>query len=211
MKPREEYYEKQAQVIINNLKRRNRAGYYCKDISEAKEKLAELLGENKTIGYGGSMTIDENGFKDFLREKGHEIIVRDDYKTPEEKRELNKKLITCDAFLSSTNAISMDGELVNIDGASSRVAFITYGPEEVYIITGMNKVTSDLETAMERAKNVAAPINAIRIGTGTPCTKAGKCMDCFDSKTICCNTVITRYSRIKDRIKVILIGEDLGY
>ena len=211
MEPRKEYYEKQAQVIMTNMKRRNFDAYYCDNVEEARKLTAELLGEKKSIGYGGSMTLNENGFKEFLEEKGHEIIRRENYKTKEEQQELKKKLICCDAFFLSANAVTMDGEIVNIDGACSRISYMTYGPEEVYLIVGMNKVTRDLDTAIKRARNVAAPINAIRLECGTPCTKAGKCMDCLDPNTICCNILITRFSRIKGRIKVILVGEELGY
>ena len=211
MEPRKEYYQKQAQVIITNLERRNMEGYYCADVREAKEKIAELLGERKTIAYGGSMSLDENGFKDFLKEKGHEIIVRENYKTPEEVKELKARTINADAFFTSTNAITMDGELINIDGTSNRISYIAYGPDEVYFIVGMNKVAPSFEEGMKRARNVAAPLNAIRLNKDTPCSKAGKCMNCLDKDTICCNFLITRYSRTKGRIKVILVGEELGY
>ena len=211
MEPRKEYYQKQAQVIITNLERRNMEGYYCADVKEAKEKIAELLGEKKTIAYGGSMTLDENGFKDFLKEKGHELIVREDYKSDEEKKELKARTINADAFFTTTNAITMDGELINIDGTSNRISYIAYGPEEVYFIVGMNKVAPFFEEGMKRARNVAAPLNAIRLKRQTPCTEAGKCFNCLHKDTICCNILVTRYSRTKGRIKVILIGEELGY
>ncbi|MBR2578156.1 MAG: lactate utilization protein [Erysipelotrichaceae bacterium] len=211
MEPRKEYYQKQAQVIISNLARRNIEGYYCDNIEEAKEKAAELLGGRKVIGYGGSMSMDDNGFKKYLEEKGHEVIYRENYKTPEEVRELKARTVNCDAFFTSTNAITMDGELINIDGTSNRISYIAYGPETVYFIVGMNKVAPTFDEGMKRARNVAAPLNAIRLDIGTPCTKAGKCMDCLDKNTICCNFLITRYSREKGRIKVILVGEELGY
>ena len=210
MENKKEYYRKQAEVIINNMKKRKFDAYYVDNMDEAKEKIVELLGENKTIGYGGSMTLENSNMYDFLKSKGHKIINRNEYKTKEEIKELKKLLITCDAFFLSSNAITMDGELVNIDGNSSRVSFLTYGPDNVYVVVGMNKVTVDLETALKRARNVAAPINAIRLNRDTPCSKCGECRDCYEN-TICCNTVITRASREPGRIKVILVGEDLGY
>lgn len=209
MEPIKEYYAKQAQVIITNMQKRNFEAYYVDNMEEAKKKIVELLGEKKNIGYGGSMTLKDADMYEYLKEKGHEIIERENYK-PEEIKELNKRLITCDAFFTSANAITMDGEIINIDGNSNRVCFLTYGPESVYVVVGMNKVTVDRETGLKRASNVASPINAIRLNKDTPCTKAGKCMNCLDG-TICCNIVITRFSRNKNRIKVILVGEELGY
>ena len=210
MEPIKEYYAKQAQVIITNMQKRNFEAYYVDNMDEAKKKIVELLGEKKSIGYGGSMTLKDADMYNYLKSKGHEIIERDNYKTEEEQKELKKKLITCDAFFTSANAITMEGEIINIDGNSNRVCYITYGPESVYVVVGMNKVTVDRETGLKRASNVASPMNAIRLDRGTPCTKAGKCMNCLDG-TICCNIVITRYSRAKKRIKVILVGEELGY
>lgn len=210
MNPVKEYYQKQAQVIINNMKKRNFDAYYVEDTNKAKELISELLGDNKSIGYGGSETLRENGFFEYLEAKGHKLIKRENYKT-EEQDELKKQLITCDAFFTSSNAITIDGELINIDGACSRIAYLTYGPKEVYIVVGMNKVSLNREEGLSRASNIAAPKNAIRLNCDTPCTKVGKCMNCLDPKTICCNIVITRFSRIKNRIKVILIGEELGY
>lgn len=211
MEVAKKYYQKQAQVVINNMKRRNFDAYYCDNVSEAKKLIYNLLGSKKTIGYGGSMTLKENGFFESLEDMGHELIKREDYKTPNEQDELKKKLITCDAFFTSSNAITIDGELINIDGACSRVAYMLYGPKEVYVVAGMNKISFSREEGLSRASNVAAPKNAIRLNHETPCTKAGKCMNCLDEDTICCDIVITRFSRIKNRIKVILIGEELGY
>ena len=211
MNPKKEYYQRVAEVIINNMKKRKFEGYYCDNVDEAKELLVKLLGDTKkTIAYGGSMTIDDNGFKEYLSQRGHEIIVRENYKTEEEIQELKKRTITSDAFLLSTNAITMNGELVNCDGSSNRLAYLLYGPKEVYVITGMNKVTTDIDTAFNRVSNVASPQNAIRLNRNTPCSKCGECRNCFED-TICCNTVVTRASRIPGRIKVILIGENLGY
>lgn len=210
MSPEKQFYYNQAQVVINNMKKRKMEAYYCDDLNEAKEKLAELLGDKKVIGYGGSETVDENGFKEYLSEKGHEFIVRENYKTAEEKKELNAKLINADAFLMSSNAITLEGELVNIDGAGSRLAFMLYGPETVYVIAGMNKVVEDVDSAIKRVKCTAAPKNTVRLNKDTPCAKSGRCGDCYKD-SICASTVITRMSRVPNRIKVILIGETLGY
>ena len=210
MDTRKEYYQKQAQVIINNMKKRKFDAYYCDSLIEAEEKVVELLGDNKSIGYGGSMTMEENSVKEYLIEKGYNVIIRENYKTEEEIQDLKKKLVTCDAFFMSSNAVTMDGELINCDGTSNRLSYLLYGPKEVYLLVGMNKVTNTREEGLNRVYNVAAPLNAIRLNRDTPCSKCGECRECYEN-TICCNTVITRASRDPGRIKVLLIGEELGY
>lgn len=209
--PKETFYANQAASIIKKLNLRKMEGYYCPDVESAKIKLAELLsGSKKSVGYGGSMTLDENGFKDVVTSNGHELIIRENYKTPEEVKECNAKLVNADAFLMSTNAITLDGELVNIDGRGNRVSFLIYGPESVIIIAGMNKVVSNTEDAIRRIRNVATPPNCNRLSCDTPCAKTGRCADCF-TDSICCQFVTTRMSRIPNRIKVILVGQELGY
>lgn len=210
MNPEKQFYLNQAQVIINNMKKRNFDAYYVDNVEEAKKLMGELLGDTKTIGYGGSETIDRNGFKQYLKDLGHIFINREDYKGPEAQKELKAKLATCDAFLMSSNAITLDGELVNIDGAGSRLSYLIYGPDTVYVVAGMNKVVKDIYAAIKRVKNTAAPKNTVRLNKDTPCAKSGMCGDCY-ANSICCSTVITRMSRIDKRIKVILVGETLGY
>lgn len=213
MSPKKEAYAKQAEGIIKKLNMRKMEGYYCEDVATAKEKLAQLL-ENgsakKTVSYGGSMTIDDNGFKDVVTSKGHELIIRENYKTDEELKECKAKIVTSDVFLMSTNAITLDGELINIDGRGNRVSFLIYGPEEVIVIAGMNKVVTDVEDGMKRVRNIATPANTIRLNRNTPCALTGRCADCYND-SICCQIVVTRMSMIPGRIKVILVGEELGY
>lgn len=213
MSPKKEAYAKQAEGIIKKLNMRKMEGYYCEDVAAAKEKLAQLL-ENgsakKTVSYGGSMTIDDNGFKDVVTSKGHELIIRENYKTDEELKECKAKIVTSDVFLMSTNAITLDGELINIDGRGNRVSFLIYGPEEVIVIAGMNKVVTDVEDGMKRVRNIATPANTIRLNRNTPCALTGRCTDCYND-SICCQIVVTRMSMIPGRIKVILVGEELGY
>lgn len=205
------FYKNQAETIISKMKQRKMEAYYCEDVAAAKAKLIELLGTSgKNIGYGGSMTIDDNGFKDEISKAGHNIIIREKYTTPEELKECKSLLINADAFLTSSNAITLDGELINIDGRGNRVSFLIYGPEEVYVIAGMNKVVTDVESGIDRVRNMAAPPNTVRLGRETPCAKLGKCGDCL-TNSICSQIVITRTSMIPGRIKVILIGEELGY
>lgn len=209
--PRETFYANQAASIIKKLEARKMKGYYCATVQEAKDKVVELLGAgSKSVAYGGSMTIDENGFKDSITAAGHKLIVRENYKTPEETKELKALQINADTFLMSTNAITLDGELVNIDGRGNRVCYLIYGPDEVIVVAGMNKVVANVDDAIRRIRNEATPPNCNRLNCDTPCAVNGKCGDCY-TNSICCQIVVTRVSLLKDRIKVILVGDTLGY
>lgn len=209
---KKKFYENQAATIINKLKARKMDGYYCDSMEDAKKKIIELIGDaGKSVGYGGSMTIDDTDLKERIAEAGHNLIVREELnKTPEGTKECNAKLINADTFLMSTNAITLDGELINIDGRGNRVAFLIYGPNQVIVIAGMNKVVSNVEDGIRRVRNFASPPNTVRLNCDTPCAKTGQCMDCL-SDSICCQIVVTRVSRVPGRIKVILVGEELGY
>lgn len=156
------------------------------------------------------MTIDDNGFKDAISGAGHNIIVRENYTTPDELKECKAMLVNADAFLMSSNAITLDGELINIDGRGNRVSFLIYGPDEVFVIAGMNKIVTDVPSGIERVRNMATPPNTVRLNRDTPCAKTGRCGDCL-TNSICSQIVVTRTSMIPSRIKVILIGEELGY
>lgn len=208
--PKEMFLKNQAATIIKKFEARKIEGYYCKNVEDAKAKMLELIGTNKTVGYGGSMTLDENGFKDAIVNSKNELIVRENYKTPEEEKELKAKLVNADFFLLSANAITLDGELVNIDGRGNRLSFFIYGPENVIVIAGMNKVAANVEDAIRRVRNIATPPNCNRLNCKTPCATTGRCGECF-TDTICCQFVVTRASRVPNRIKVILVGESLGY
>ncbi|MGN0367598.1 MAG: lactate utilization protein [Wujia sp.] len=209
--PKKVFYENQARTIINKMKARKMDAYYCEDVKAAQDKLLELLGDGcKSVAYGGSMTIDEHGFKDVIVKAGHDLIVREDYKTEEEMKECKAKTINADFFLMSSNAITLDGELVNIDGRGNRLSYMIYGPEQVIILAGMNKIVTDVEEGIRRVRNMAAPPNTVRLQRDTPCAVNGQCADCL-TNSICSQIVITRTSMIPQRIKVILIGETLGY
>lgn len=209
--PKEVFYENQAASIIKKLNERFMEGYYCKTVEEAKAKVLELAGDGKkTVAYGGSMTLDDNGFKDVLTNAGHELIVRENYKTPEEIKECKSKQINADLFIMSANAITLDGELINIDGRGNRVCYLIYGPDSVVVVAGMNKIVSDIEDGIRRIRNFASPPNCVRLGLETPCSKTGKCGDCIN-KSICASIVVTRKSMIPNRVKVILVGQELGY
>lgn len=210
--PKKQFYRNQAETIIKKLQARKMEGYYCENNEAAKAKFMELVGDTpKSVTYGGSVTIDELGLKEALEAAGHDLIRRENFpQTPEGVKACKARQAVADIFMTSTNAITLDGELINIDGAGSRVWLMTYGPDEVIIVCGMNKVVTDVEDGIARARNFAAPPNAVRLNKNTPCAKNGKCSNCLED-TICCTTVITRASRIPGRIKVILVGEELGF
>ena len=205
------FYKNQADSIIKKLALRKMEGYYADSMEEACEKVLELIGSGKkSVAYGGSMTIDNSDLKDRINSAGHDLIIREQYKSPEEVKELKAKMINADTFLMSTNAITLDGELINIDGRGNRVSYLIYGPEQVIVIAGMNKVVKDVNAGLDRTRNIASPANTVRLNCDTPCAKIGRCGDCLEH-TICCEMVITRASMIPRRIKVILVGEELGY
>ena len=204
-------YRNQAEGIIKKLKLRKMEGYYAETIEEACEKALELIGgPAKSVAYGGSMTIDDSHLKDKIKDAGHELIVRENYKTDDEVKQLKARMVNADTFLMSTNAITLDGELINIDGRGNRVSFLIYGPGQVIVIAGMNKVVKDVPAGIDRTRNVASPANTVRLNCDTPCAKTGRCGDCLEH-TICCELVVTRASIVPGRIKVILVGEELGF
>lgn len=209
--PKQEYYENVANTIIKNLKKRQIEGYYCPDKKSALEKALEIMPKGSKIGWGGSMTLEEIGLIDAIRNGDYKAINREKATNSEELRKIYGDICCSDYFLMSTNAITIDGELINIDGRGNRVAFLCYGPQNVLILTGMNKIVSNIEEGINRTRNVAAPPNAIRLERKTPCAITGKCGDCYSSECMCGQFVITRFSLIPNRIKVILIGEELGY
>lgn len=210
-KNKKKFYENQAESIIKKLKLRKMEGFYADTMEEAASKVLELIGPaSKSVSYGGSMTIDNSDLKARIKEAGHDLIIREEYKTDDEIRQLKSKMINSDTFLMSTNAITLDGELINIDGRGNRVSYLIYGPEQVIVIAGMNKVVKDVQAGLDRTRNVASPANTVRLGCDTPCAKEGRCGDCL-SHTICCEIVVTRASMIPGRIKVILVGEELGF
>ena len=197
-----------AEKTIAGLKSRNMEGYYAASKEEALKKALELIPEGSSISMGGAMSVHEIGLSDALKEGNYNFIDRDAY---EDKREAMLLAYDADFFLASANAMTDDGIIVNVDGNSNRVSAIAQGPKHVLFIVGMNKVCSDLDAAMKRARNVAAPINAQRFGLDTPCSKKGACFDCKSPDTICCQILITRFSRHPGRISVILVNDNLGF
>ena len=199
------------ETLIKNLNKRGMAAYYCATKEEAVAKALELIPETDVVAWGGSVSIKEVGLLDAIK-KRNPVIDREIAETPEEKQELMRNALLCDTYLMSSNAISKDGQVVNIDRNGNPVAAMIFGPKQVVMVVGMNKVAGTLQGAIDRARHVAAPINAARFaGLGTPCAKLGTCADCMSPDSICCQVVITRISRVKERIKVILVGENLGF
>lgn len=196
-----------AETVIKGLKSRNMTGYYAKDKEEALELALGLIEKGSSIAMGGYMSAKEIGLVSALEEGDYHFIDR----TKLEPREALLAAYDADIFLSSANAMTDDGILVNIDGNANRVSCIAQGPKKVLFLISMNKVCTDLDSAMKRARNVAAPANTQRFDVKTPCKITGKCSDCKSPDTICCQFLITRYSRHPERIHVILVNEDLGF
>ncbi len=212
MTPTENYYEQLAKTTIKNLEKRQMQAHYCHTAKDAAALASELIQPDSTVSFGGSMTLVESGLMDLLQERsGITLLDRSKAGSPEEVAEIYHKALSANYYLMSTNAISVSGELVNIDGTGNRLAALLYGPANVIILAGMNKVTPTVEAALSRVKHTASPMNAIRLGKNTPCTVSGVCSDCLSPDCICAQTVITRRSSVPNRIKVILIGEELGY
>ncbi len=197
-----------AQKVMKGLESRNMSGYYAASREEALKLALSLIPEGSAVTMGGGVSVHEIGLVDSLKNGNYNFIDRDDF---EDKRAAMLMAYDADVFLASANAITEDGVLVNIDGNSNRVSAIAQGPKKVLFIVGMNKVCSDVDGAMKRARNVAAPINAQRFNLATPCAKTGSCMNCKSPDTICCQFLITRYSRHAGRIHVILVNDTLGF
>ena len=209
--PKKVMYDKSGAKLVQALEKRNMEGYYCPTAEEAVAKVLELIPMDHTVSWGGAMTVDQLGIKQKLARRGQPLIDRDTARTPEERDELLHQALSCGTFLMSSNAITIDGELINIDGAGNRVACLCHGPRHVVIAAGMNKVVKTIEDGVHRVRNAAAPPNSLRVGVKTPCSVTGTCQDCLSDGCICSDLVITRRSMVPGRIKVVLIGEDYGF
>lgn len=212
MNPKKMHYETLANTVIKNLAKRRMEGCYCATIEEAEKKAFSYLTPGCTISFGGSVTLEETGMLTALRhDPDIHLMDRTTANSPEEIQKLYHDALSADFYFMSTNAITVEGELVNIDGTGNRVAALIYGPQNVIIMAGMNKVSSNIQEALCRIRNTATPINCKRLEKKTPCSATGVCADCLSPDCICNQIVVTRNSRIENRIKVILIGEELGY
>jgi hypothetical protein len=206
------YIDKKIERTIEGLRKRNMEGYVVNNEVELLELLTKLIPQNSVVGVGDSMTLFETGVIDFLRKEN--ITFLDKYRegiTSEEKRELYIKNFSADIFMCSTNALTESGELYNIDGNGSRVAPMLYGPRQVILVAGINKIVRDIEEAEKRVRQYAAPIDAKRLKKSTPCTVLGYCADCKSPDRICNDFVVIKGQFVKGRIKVIIVKKQLGY
>lgn len=204
-------YEKRGQVLVKNLKSRHFDAYYCADKEQALQKALELIPKGATIGWGGSVSAKAIGLMDAVRSGDYRPYDRDNAATPQERETLMKQSLLADVFITGANALSLDGQMVNIDGTGNRLGGIVYGPDSVLAIVGMNKVVATLEEAITRARTIAAPMNKQRFPLQTPCEITGACADCKSDGCICNQILITRNCRPNGRIKFVLVGEDLGF
>ena len=212
LQAKKEHYKILAGKIIEKLNLRNMEGYYAATKEEALALVKDkFLTAGVSVAWGGSMTLEEVGVMEYLKEGKCIVYDRTASKTPEEERAMKGKIINADYFLMSTNAITLNGELVNIDGRANRVSFLCYGPGKVLILAGMNKVVTDVQQGIDRVRNIASPPNTLRLHKDTPCAQTGRCLDCLSADCICSQIVVTRHSTIPKRIQVVLIGEELGF
>lgn len=211
MTPREKRNEKLAEKLIRALERRHYNACFCKTKGEAVSTIMKMIPKGASVSWGGSMTIRDMGLTTELKAGEYEVYDRDDVNTLQDKIRIYRKAFECDYYLSSVNAISEDGVIVNIDGNGNRVAAITWGPEHVILVVGLNKVCQDVDAAMKRARSEAAPVNMARFDYNTPCQKDGTCHDCLSPDSICNYISIQRMSHPAKRHTVVLVDDVLGY
>ncbi|MBQ3146404.1 MAG: lactate utilization protein [Oscillospiraceae bacterium] len=210
MEPKQLCYDKRGEILVKNLQSRHFEAYYCPDKSSALEKALELIPKGASVGWGGAMSCSQIGLLDALRQGEYRVFDRDRAQTPEEKEMAVRSSLNADVFLTGANGLSLDGQMVNIDGTGNRVAAIIYGPKKVLVVAGMNKVMDTLDEAVRRARTIAAPLNQQRFCLNNPCTVTGTCGDCKSETCICNQILITRHCRPVGRIQFIIVGEDLG-
>ncbi|MBR7178452.1 MAG: lactate utilization protein [Oscillospiraceae bacterium] len=205
------YFDKRGEVLVKNLRRRHFDAYYCADRAAALSKVLELIPEGSTVGWGGATSASQVGVQAALNAGNYQTIDRDPVSDPAERTKLMRACFDADYFITGANALSLDGQMVNIDGVGNRVGLIVYGPKHIIVVAGMNKVCPTLEDAVKRARTVAAPINQQRFGLPNPCTGTGVCADCLTETSICNQILITRNCKPAGRIKFVLVGEELGF
>lgn len=203
--------QKLAKRAVENFKKRHFDAYYCETKADALKTALSLIPEDHTVSWGGCMSMVEIGLAEALTDRGQPILDRAKAQTPEESREMMRSALLCDSYILSANGASLDGQLVNIDGNGNRVAALCYGPRQILVILGVNKLAPDLDGAIKRARSIAAPTNAQRFDVSTPCKQTGSCADCLCPDSICCQIIITRLCRPAGRIKLLVIAEDLGF
>lgn len=211
MSPKQTAFAILAEGIIKNLEKRNITGHYFENSQALRDYLKKALPEKSVISWGGSESIKESGVMDLLHEGNYNLIDRTAAKTPQEAREIFSRTVLADYYFMSSNAITLDGELINIDGNGNRIACLAQGPSHVFLIIGRNKIASTVEDGIHRVRNIAAPPNVQRLNRQTPCLKSGRCQNCQSPESICSHLIITRRSFQKDRLHVFLVNEELGY
>lgn len=210
MNPKQKFYNKRGELLVRNLRSRHYDAYYCENKEDALKKAMELIPEGASVGWGGAMSAKQIGLLDAVNNGPYNAIDRDKAPNSEARKQAMKDCLLADVFITGANALSMDGQMVNIDGNGNRVAAIVYGPESILVIAGMNKVMDTVEAAMVRARTIAAPMNKQRFDLQTPCEITGTCGDCKSENCICNQILITRNSKPAGRIKIVLVGEELG-
>ncbi len=204
--------ERRVEKTIRALEHNNMKGYYVKSQEELLSLIDSLISGDRLITAGGSMTLAETGVTAFLREKYAGVFAdRADCKTREETEEVFRKAFISDTFFASTNAVTEEGELYNIDGNGNRVSAMIFGPKQVILVVGLNKLTADRDEAVKRLEKFACPANAVRLKLETPCAESGECRHCHSPGRICCSYVLLSQQRKKDRIKVIFVDGSFGY
>ena len=209
--PKELYYEKRGNILVKNLQSRHFEAYYCATKEDALQKALELIPEGSSVGWGGAYSCEQIGLMKALHAGNYRPMDRSLAKSPEEREQMMHDMLGADVFLTGANGMSLDGQMVNIDGAGNRVAAIVYGPKSIIVVAGMNKVEDSLEAAINRARTIAAPTNNQRFGNNNPCSVTGTCGNCKNETCICNQILVTRHCRPAGRIKFILVGEELGF
>ena len=210
--PLEIRYDKLGPRVVIALRSRFFEARYFSNEADAAEEILKMIPQTHLVSWGGSITAVGLGLQKNIKERGYQVIDRDMAANKEERTELMRKALLCDTYIAGINAISEDGQLVNLDGGGNRVAAMCYGPKQVILVAGMNKVVKDLDAAMVRVRTIAAPANMQRFpGTHTPCADSGSCGNCCCQDSICSCLVVTRLCKPAGRIKVVLIGKDLGF
>ncbi len=205
------FYDKRGEILVKNLQKRHFEAYYCETRADALRLVLALIPEGSCIGWGGAISASQVGVQEALNAGNYTTIDRDAVSDPAGKNQLMRACFNADYFITGANAISLDGQMINIDGNGNRVGMIVYGPKYIIVVAGMNKVCATVEDAVKRARTVAAPMNQQRFGLPNPCTCTGVCADCLSETSICSQILITRQCKPAGRIKFVLVGEELGF
>ena len=210
-KATKDFYGKRGEVLVKNLHKRHFEAYYCATKEEALEQVLSLIPAGSTVGWGGAISASQVGVQAAVKAGDYKVIDRDDFSDPADKLRCMRDCFNADFFITGANALSLDGQMVNIDGNGNRVGMIVFGPKNIIVVAGMNKVCKTIEEAVKRARTVAAPMNQQRFGLPNPCTCTGVCADCLSAPSICNQILITRNCKPAGRIKFVLVGEELGF